>query len=284
MRLLALLPYAWILRLGPYLGRAYARLLPKRKTYARINIDLCFPEHDQSWRDRLLKRQFDNLGISFLEIPFTWWGSDRRFQPLAHIHGLEHLQAAQTRGKGVLLLSAHFNSPEVGGRMLAYSAPFWAMYRPNNDPVMDRAINQARLRHLPGIIPRHNVREVIRRLKNNEVVWYAVDQNTARKESVFVDFFGIPASTNAATARLARLTGAAVVPFKSIRRADGSGYDLYLEPAWKDFPSGDLYADTRRVNELVETWVRKTPEQYMWIHRRFRTRPKRSDPRLYPVD
>ncbi len=283
LRGLAWMPYRWLLRSGPVLGRCYAWLMPRRREIARINLEICFPEKSAQWRENLLLRQFDNLGRSLLEVPIAWWGSPARLRPLTHVHGMEHLHAAAQRGKGVLLLSAHFNSPEIGGRMLCHLIPFWAMYRPSNNPVMDRVISRARRRWLAGIIARDDVRQVIRRLKQGEIIWYAVDQNTSRRESVFADFFGTPASTNAATARLAKITGAAVVPFKSIRREDGSGHDLYLEPAWDNFPSGDLMADTQRVNDLVEDWVRQTPQQYMWIHRRFRTRPNRSDPKLYPV-
>ena len=284
LRLFALLPYGLILRLGPWLGRLYARVLPKRRVIAKTNIDLCFPDKSPAWREQLLRDSFDSLGVTLLEAPLAWWAPTRRMARLAHIHGLENLQQALARGKGVLLLSAHLNSPEFGGRLLAHEQPFAALYRPSNNPVIDRMISRARLKWLPAIIPRHNARGAVRALKQGQAVWYAVDQNAGRRESVFVDFFGIPASTNPATARLARLSGAVVVPFRAVRRKDGRGHDLYLEAPWENFPSGDLVADTQRVNDLVERWVRETPEQYMWIHRRFRTRPQRSDPRIYPVD
>ncbi|WP_456415780.1 LpxL/LpxP family Kdo(2)-lipid IV(A) lauroyl/palmitoleoyl acyltransferase [Thiolapillus sp.] len=284
LRLLAWLPYPVILFLGPFVGRLYMLFLPKRKKIAQINIDLCFPDRSPQWRAQLLRKNRDNLGISLLEAPLAWWGSPRRIAKLAHVHGLENLQQALQRGKGVLLLSAHLNSPELGSRLLLHLQPFMGMYRPDNNPVMERVISNGRRKWIQGLIPRHNVRGLIRALKQGHAVWYAADQNTARRESVFAKFFGITASTNSATARLAKLSGAAVVPFRAIRRKDGKGHDLFLEPPWEDFPGDDLVADTQRVNDLVERWVRETPEQYMWIHRRFRTRPRRSDPRLYPVD
>ncbi len=286
MRLAGWLPYEWVLRLGPPLGRLYARLLPRRREIARINIGLCFPDRDSAWREALLRRHFENLGIAFLEVPFAWWAPRRRLEArpggFGEIRGLEHLEAALARGKGVLLLSAHFNSPELGGRLLAHRVPFVALYRKANHPVMDWIMYRARGRYLDGQVERRDVRALLRALRAGKAVWYAVDQNSSRREAVFVDFFGTPASTNAATAKLARMTGAAVVPFRALRRSDGRGYDLVLEPAWTGFPSGDLEADTRRVNRMVEAWVRETPEQYLWIHRRFRTRPNRSDPPIYP--
>ncbi len=284
LRLVAFMPYGLILRLGPWLGRAYARALPKRRMIAQTNIQLCFAEQTPEWREQLLRDSFDSLGITLLEAPLAWWASCRRMEKLAHVHGLENLQDALASGKGVLLLSAHLNSPEFGGRLLVHEQEYAAMYRPSNNPVIDRIISRARSRWLSTLIPRHNARAAVRALKQGWALWYAVDQNAGRRESVFADFFGIPASTNPATARLARLSGAVVVPFRAVRRQDGKGHDLFLEPPWEDFPTGDLVADTQRVNDLVERWVRETPEQYMWIHRRFRTRPQRSDPRIYPVD
>ncbi len=285
MRLGGLLPYSWVLRLGPPLGRLYARLVPRRREIARINIGLCFPEKSEAWREALLWRQFENLGTAFLEIPFAWWAPRSRCEDrrggFVRIHGMENLRKAIERGKGVLLLSAHFNSPELSGRLLGREVPFIAFYRPASNPVMDRVIRKAR-GQLLELVDRRNVRELIRALRQGKVVWYAVDQNTARHEAVFVDFFGISAATNSATARLARLTGAAVVPFHALRSTDGAGYDLYLEPAWEDYPTGDIEADTVRVNRLVERWVRETPEQYLWIHRRFHLRPNPDDPPIYP--
>ena len=131
------------------------------------------------------------------------------------------------------------------------------------------------------VFPRDDIRRLLRRLRAGHVVWYAPDQNTQRKKAVFVRFFGHLAATTPATHKLAKMTGARVVPFKSVRKADGSGYRLELEPALEDFPSEDIEADTQRINDIIERWVREDPDQYLWIHRRFRTRPDRNDPRIY---
>ncbi|HDK38590.1 MAG TPA: hypothetical protein ENG92_06205, partial [Thiolapillus brandeum] len=143
LRMLAWLPYGVIQRLGPGVGRLYALLMPKRKIIARTNIELCFPECSPQWREQLLKDSFDSLGRTLLEAPLAWWGAPHRSLRLAHVHGLEHLQQALLRGQGVLLLSAHLNSPEFGGCLLSYQQNFVAFYRPSNNPVMEKVISAA---------------------------------------------------------------------------------------------------------------------------------------------
>ncbi len=275
------LPYGWRLALGRGLGRGLMPLLGRRRRIAERNLALCFPELDAAERADLLRRHFESAGIALFEIPTSWWAPDAHFNGLDHVQGLEHLQRAQEQGRGVILLSCHFTLLEISNRLLLRHAPFYGVYRKHKHPVIEWITAGSRERHCGKAIPRHAVREVIRSLKGNHAVWYAPDQNTSRKEGVFVDFFGIPASTNSGTARLAKLTGARVVPFYAARRDDGSGYDLILEPPLADYPSGDLRADTQRINDLIERWVRQNPAQYLWLHRRFGTRPRPEDPPMY---
>lgn len=257
------------------------RLAPKRRKIAEVNLQLCFPDKDAAWREQLLHDSFDSIGVSLLETALAWWGNERKLRPLGHVRGLENLQQAVDSGKGVLLLSAHFISPEVGGRFLSMRMRFNAMYRSSNNALMDHTILTQRQRRLEHLYSRKDVRGMIRSLRRGEIVWYATDQNSARKESVFVDFFAIKASSNTATARLSKMTGAAVVPFFTSRRASGDGYDVRIEPALDNYPSGDMEADTQRINDIVEGWVREHPDQYLWTHRRFRTRPDRNEPPFY---
>ncbi|HEC15216.1 MAG TPA: LpxL/LpxP family Kdo(2)-lipid IV(A) lauroyl/palmitoleoyl acyltransferase [Sedimenticola sp.] len=276
-----LLPFSWILSLGRLIGRLGYHFATDRRNIADINLRLCFPEWDEAKRQQVLQEHFESLGMGLFEIPIGWWWPPGRLQKLAHIEGLEHLEKALERGKGVILLSAHFTSLDLGGRLLYMFTPFHAMYRRHDNPVIEKIMADRRGRKEVKAIHRDNVREMIRSLKGNHPVWYAPDQNTQRKASVFVKFFGQPASTNSATARLARLTGAAVVPFYTVRREGGDGYNVVLEPALENYPSGDLEADTQRVNDIIEGWVRRYPAQYLWIHRRFRRRPDETDPPIY---
>lgn len=281
MRLVAFLPYPWIFPLGRMLGRTYMRLTPKRRKIAEVNLRLCFPDKDDAWREQVLRDSFESIGVSLLETAFSWWGPDRIMAPLGRVTGMENLQQAVKQGKGVLLLSAHFLTPEVGGRFLAMRIKFNAMYRRSSNALMDHMILSHRQKRLGHLFSTKDVRGMIRSLRKGEIVWYATDQNSARKESVFVDFFGIKASSNTATARLAKMTGAAVVPFLTTRRADGDGYDLRIEPVLDNYPTGEVEADTQRINDMVEGWAREYPAQYLWTHRRFRTRPDRNEPAYY---
>ncbi len=153
------------------------------------------------------------------------------------------------------------------------------MYRPNENPVLEHQIRGNREARFGEPIKRDDIRGVIRALRCGEGVWYASDQNYGHQHSVFAPFFGIPAATNTATSRIARSTGAAVVPFFTLRLPDGR-YLQIIEPALTDFPSDDPARDAERINHLIEDWVRQAPEQYFWMHRRFKDRPG-YEPRFY---
>ena len=281
LRLLIMLPYPLVLRLGRGLGRLAYRVSPSRRHVAATNLRACFPELDAPQRDALLRRHFESLGISLFEMPMAWWKTDEALRGLAHVQGLENLLGALRTGRGVILLSAHFTSLELTARLLALFAPFHAMYRRYDNPVAEYVIGGARNRVTRNAIQSGNVRAMIRSLRQGHAVWYASDRNTQRTQAVFVEFFGHLATTNTAISRIPRATGALVVPFHGIRRAGGDGYDVIIEPALAGFPTSDIVADLRRTNRLIEGWIRSHPEQYLWIHRRFRLRPNRSDPPFY---
>lgn len=275
------LPRAWLFGAARGLGRSFIRLGKRRAEIARINLGLCFPELSAAERDDLTRRHFEAAAVGLFELALGWWAPTRRL-PQAEVRGLEHLRAALDLGKGVILLSAHFTTLEIGGRLLAEAAPelpLKAMYRPNENPVLEHLIRRNRIARFGEPIKRDDIRGLIRALRRGEAVWYASDQNYGHQHSVFAPFFGIPAATNTATARIARSTGAAVVPFFTRRLADG-GYEQVIEPALEDFPTADPARDAERINRLIEGWVRQAPEQYFWMHRRFKDRPG-DEPRFY---
>ena len=272
------LPFAWQLTVGRLLGRILFGLARDRREIARTNLALCFPDLSGDERQRLLEAHFASLGIALVETALSWWGSERRLRPLVHLTGLEHLEAALRQGRGAILLSAHFTTLEIGGRLLALHAPFHVLYRDHKNSVIETLQQRARRRRFEKAIPRGDLRAMLTSLKQNRPVWYAPDQDFGRDNSVFVPFFGIAAATVTATSRLARVSGAPVVPFFQRRLPGARGYELTLLPALEDFPGDDIEQDTRRLMALIETRVRQQPDQYLWVHRRFKTRPPGEPP------
>ncbi len=273
MWLIAQLPYRAQLGIGAILGGLMYHASPRHRHITAVNLRLCFPELSAPERATLLRRHFGSLCMGVVETAMSWWTPDKKLRRLAHIEGMEHLERAKKMGKGVILLSAHFTTLEIGGHLLAMHTPFHAMYREHKNPLFDAVMRRARERRFEQAIPRRDVRAFLGSLKMGLPVWYAPDQNYGRKHSVFVPFFGVPAATNTSTSRLAHLSGAPVVPFFQIRLPHGQGYQLNIYPALENFPSGDITQDTLRVNQLIEQQIRRAPEQYLWVHRRFKTRP-----------
>jgi len=270
LRLLAFLPFVCIVPLGRALG-AFLRHLPLSFiNTARRNIELCLPELDPAGRERLLREHFASLGIALLEIPFAWWSSPARLTRITRIEGREHLEAALARGRGVILLTAHFTTMELAGRTLAEVTKVGFLYRPTKNEVLAYALERFRCGYGGRGIARDDIRAFISALKSNECVWYAPDQSYRKKGAEMVPMFGIPAATNTLTSRIAGITGAAVVPY-FLRRLPGTqGYVATIHPAFDGFPSDSAVADTLRFNRMIEAQVRLAPEQYLWIHRRFK--------------
>lgn len=273
LRLSCFLPYRGLLFIGSIIGDIMYWLLPRRRHIAATNLRLCFPELSASEQQMLLRQNFRSTGISLLEIAWCWWGAEHKLKPLCHIQGLEHLRAAQTQGNGVLLFSAHSTCLEIGGRLLALHTPFHVMYKPHRNPLFEAVMRGSRESQFERAIDRNDIRDLIRTLKQGHTCWYALDQDFGTINAVFAPFFKIPAATLTATTRIAKMTGCAVVPFFVRRLDDGSGYQLTIQPALENFPSGDDLADTTRTNILIEQEVRKAPAQYLWTHRRFKSRP-----------
>jgi len=270
LRLVALLPFAGIVRLGGLLGSVLRHVPTSFVRTARRNLELCLPELSPAQREQLLDRHFASLGIALLEIPFVWWSSSERLAKFVHMEGVEHLRAAQARNRGVILLTAHFTSMEMAGRALLALAPVGFLYRPPSNEVIAYALSRFRVGYGGHPIPRDDIRAFISALKRNECVWYAPDQSYRKKGAEMVPMFGIPAATNTLTSRLARITGAAVLPY-FLRRLPGTqGYQGVIHPPLENFPTDNSAADAERFNRMIEAQVRLVPEQYLWIHRRFK--------------
>lgn len=272
------LPYAAIIHLGRRLGRLVLRASERRRRIAETNLALCFPQQNENERAELLLRHFESLGIGLLTTGMAWWSSDRRLRKLVTAEGLEHLQQAIAQGKGAILLSGHFSDLEMSGRLLSLFHPFAVMYRPHENPVIEKAFKRNRELRFSAAIPRGEARQVIKALKQNQAVWYAPDQSYSDPNSTLAPFFGVPASTNLGTSRLAKVSGAPVLPFFGYRLPGSRGYRLVILPPLEAFPSDDTVADTARINQVIERAVNQAPEQYFWVHRRFKNRPGLPDP------
>lgn len=262
---------------GKLIGQLAWHFARRRRLIAETNIQLCFPQLDTAQQSALLKANFLSLGQGVVETALCWWGRETQLRQQFVLTGEEHLCAALNKGKGVILLSAHFTTLELGGRLLAMQHPFHVLYRQHKNPLFEAVMQRARKRRFEKAIPRDDMRALLASLKSNHAVWYAPDQNHGGQQSVFAPFFGIEASTLTTTSRLAAISGAAVVPFFQTRLPNNTGYLLMLCPALTDFPGGDLQADTARINKLIEDAIREMPEQYLWVHRRFKTRPAGED-------
>ena len=281
MRCVARMPWRVQCALGATAGRLLYRLMRRRRRVAETNIALCFPHLDDAARSRLVRRHFRSLGIGLVEIALAWWGSDSQVMARARIVGAEHLEAALARGRGVILLGGHFTTFEIGGRILASRMKFGTTYRPHDDPWWDTTLRTGRGRYVTDLVPHRDVRGMVRHLGRNRVLWYAPDQDFSREQGrrqVFARFFAARAATTTATAWLARRSGAPVVPVAYYRHADDSGWEVALAPALEDFPGGGDFADAQRLNAVLEGQIERSLEQYLWVHRRFKTRPPGEPP------
>ena len=281
MRVAARMPWGVQRAMGGAAGWLMYRLMWRRRRIADANLAACFPDHDHAARSRLVRDHFRSLGLALLEIVLAWYGSDARIIPRSRLLGAEHLEAALAYGRGVILLSGHFTTFEIGGRIFTSHYPSGATYRPHDDPWWDAVLRAARGRYVSDLVPHKDVRAMVRYLRRNRILWYAPDQDVSHargRHRVFARFFAERASTTTATAWLARTSGARVVPFASYRRPDDSGWEVVLGPALEDFPCGDDLADAERLNSVLEAQIERGIDQYLWVHRRFKTRPPGSPP------
>ena len=280
MRLSVYLPVRLQMLSGRLIAWVITPLTAPRRRVAQRNLALCFPELTEQQREDLLDENMRTMGMLLLETALSWWASDRSLAKRVRYEGLEHLEAGLAKGKGVILLTGHFTSMELGGRLIMLKKPCYVMFRELKNPLFNAVMVQARTYHSEGIVLQEDPRAMVRALRKNKIVWYAPDQDYGRKLSIFAKFFGNTAATVPATARIAKMSGAAVVPFVPRREQDGT-YTLTLSPALENFPTGDDVADAQRINDLIEKEVRQSPEQYYWVHRRFKTQPEGKKGSLY---
>lgn len=258
---------------GRILGDLFFYTARSRRHIAEVNIAQCFPHLSTAEQRALVRKIMHSTGKSIIESSIALWGPARQLQSRYTISGLEHIEAAQAKGQGVLLVGCHFTTLDAAARILAFHVKYDMLYRKDPNPLLAYKLIKARESFAGSAIVRRDTRQLIKNLRQGHVVWYAPDQDFGAKHSVFAPFFGVQAATIMGTARIAELGKAAVIPFAHYRDQDNH-YRLVIEAPLENYPTGDDVADATRINHTIETAIAKQPDQYLWVHRRFKTRPE----------
>jgi KDO2-lipid IV(A) lauroyltransferase len=278
MWLLHWLPFPLLAACGRSFGRVFHALGRERRRVALINLGLCFPQMPAAEKSALARRHFEAFGRSFLERGLLWWASAERIRRLVTVHGLERLDALA--GRPVILLVPHFVGLDMGWTRLTLERDMVSIYANQKNLLFNAALYRGRLRFGASqlLSRQEGTRPAIRAMKSGLPFYYLPDMDYGRRDTIFVPFFGVPTATITGLSRLVRMTGAAVVPV--IARMTATGYDIQIGEPWADYPGDSIEADTRRMNAFIEAEVLKMPEQYFWLHKRFKTRPP-GEPRIY---
>lgn len=272
---LVLLPYPVIYRLGTGLGRFSMRFLKQRYKIAQRNLELCFPDMHPEQRADMVVKNFESVGMGLFETGMAWFWPDWRIERWFRVSGLEHIQRARDNQQGVLLIGVHFLTLELGARIFGIHNPGVGVYRPHDNKLMDWIQTKGRMRSNKGMLDRKDLKGMIRSLKQGDIIWYAPDHDYGPRASVFVPFFAVDkAATTTGTYLLARMGKPAIIPFTPRRLEGGKGYEMIIHPQVADFPLDDEVVAAAYMNKVVENEIRQAPEQYMWLHRRFKTRPQ----------
>ncbi|MFK7863492.1 MAG: LpxL/LpxP family Kdo(2)-lipid IV(A) lauroyl/palmitoleoyl acyltransferase [Pseudohongiellaceae bacterium] len=281
LKILAILPFSIQITVGKALGKLSLLIARDRREACEINIRLCFPELSADEQEELIRKIFISNGIGLVEIAMAWFSDPKRYEDKISVHGAEHLKAAKSQGRGVLLVGAHFSTLELGGLLFNKVGRFDATFRPNKNPLFNAMMFNGRKRSVDGVIDRKDIRGAMRSLKSGRVLWYAPDQDYGPKNSIFAPFFGVPAATITATSRFARFNDSAIVFYSHYRNEDNSGYHIHFSEPLKGYPTGDDVQDATIINRYIETAIRKQPDQYLWLHKRFKTQAAGKSARPY---
>ena len=272
--LLVLLPYPVIYWLGTRLGRLSKVFLKKRVQIAERNLELCFPDMPKNEREALVNKNFESVGMGLFETGMAWFWPDWRVKRWFKISGRENIQKVQETGQGIIVVGIHFLTLELGARIFGMLNPGIGVYRPNDNPVMDWLQTWGRLRSNKFMLDRKDVKGMIRNLKAGEILWYAPDHDYGPRKSVFAPLFAVDkAATTTGTYILVKTSHPALIRFTPKRLPEAKGYELIISPAVADFPIDSEENTAIAMNKVVEQEILRAPDQYMWLHRRFKTRP-----------
>ncbi|BCK86428.1 lipid A biosynthesis lauroyltransferase [Sideroxyarcus emersonii] len=279
--LIHFLPFRVIVAIGNGLGTLLYPLAGERRKVGMINLALCFPDMSDAVRRKLVREHFKVFCRSLIERSILWWSSADRILGLIRVEGVEHFEAI--KDKPSILLMPHFVGMDIGGQWVALHTDGVSMYANQKNRYLTELLlkKRGRFRHQHLYSRQQGLRPILKCIRAGRPFFYLPDQDQGVKDGAFIPFFGVPAATMTSVPRIAQMTGARVVPCVTRLLPGGEGYVLTFYPAWENYPSGDDIADTRRVNEFIEQRVQEIPEQYFWLHKRFKTRPEGAPP-LYP--
>ncbi len=265
------LPLPALRTLGWFLGALLYRLGRERRHVALTNLRLCFPEMPACDRERVARSHFVAFARAFLDRTLFWWASRERLERVIRISGTENLVSGDSRP--VILLAPHFVGLDAGATMITMITHGITVYARQKNPVFDAVLLAGRQRfNAPILLSRQDgMRKVVKAMRDGKPFYYLPDMDFGPRDAIFVPFFGVNAATITGVSRLARLVGARVVP--CVARMVREGYEVELQPAWADYPGASLEDDTLRMNQYIEGQVMRMPEQYFWVHKRFKTRP-----------
>ena len=281
LTLTAYFPWPAKVVLGRSVGYLAMLAAGRRRHIAQVNIRLCFPELSAAEQKKRVKQAFLANGIGIFEVATCLVRNVNFLKDRVTFTGREHLDAALKEGKGAVILGAHFSMLDLGGALHGLFYTGDSIYKPHKNPVFNAFIEKGRCRYFEEQIPNSNLKQLIRRIRQGKVSWYSPDQDFGRNGSVFAPFFGVEAASLTMTSRIAKMTGAPILPLRMHRNPDNYTYTLEYLPALENFPSGDDVADATQVNQVLEQMIRVYPEQYLWMHRRFKTRPNPDDASFY---
>ncbi|ABZ78094.1 lipid A biosynthesis lauroyl (or palmitoleoyl) acyltransferase [Shewanella halifaxensis HAW-EB4] len=282
MRLTQLLPLRIQMKMGAAIGRLGMKLVASRVKTARRNLELCFPDMTESEIQHLLTQNFEQTGKAIFDTANAWWWSDEKIQQHMTIKGKEYVEQTLASGQGVILFAVHCLPLEMGARIFGQFQPGVGVYRPHNNPVMEYLQVKGRLRSNKALVPKRDLRQMVRSLREPNVIWYTADQDFGRSSAIFIPFFNVAeAATITGATTLARLGKAKVLPFFVERNSDDTGYNIEIQPPLENFPGENEIEDAKRGNKIIEEIISRNKSQYMWLHRRFKTRPNKGDASLY---
>jgi lipid A biosynthesis lauroyl/palmitoleoyl acyltransferase len=271
MRIGVFIPFNFQVLIGKTIGKLLYPFMHRLRSTAYSNISHCFPDKKQNQVNLLVKRHFEAIGVSFFETANAYYGSDKKIRKLLTITNENFFQDALKEEGGIILLCSHFMPLMLGSRALLINHTIANIYRPQNNKLFDRIMVRGYKKNGAVMIKSTDTRSIIKAINNSLPIWYAPDQDLGKNNSVFAPFFGIQTATASATARLAKNNNTRVIPYSFIRTK--KGYTMSFEKPIANYPSNDPIQDATIVNQILEKQIIKSPEQYLWIHRRFKTRP-----------